>query len=174
MKFLYLIIPSFILGACQFTPEEPGLCKLNCGSAIIGGNDSTMTIALKTAAPATACRVDQVGQTIGPFTAQFVIGEKFDDGTPNGGLRPVPNISIEPLLNGLRPTLNNENDADDRYKGILTPKSNWCSDSCGVISLQVASICPPVNGNNDLSIQVHSGALYSDEATFTITTPEDD
>lgn len=173
MKIHGILFSSLILGACSFTPEEPGLCKLNCGSAIIGGNDSVMDILLQTATPATACTPAQVGQTIGPYSAQFVIGEKFDDGTPEGGFRPVPNISIEPLINGIRPNLNNENDGDDRYRGILTPKENWCSDSCGVISLQVASVCPPVNGNNDLSIQVHSGALYSDEATFTITTPEE-
>ncbi|HYX39024.1 MAG TPA: hypothetical protein VE954_38460 [Oligoflexus sp.] len=165
---------------CSYKPEDPGLCKLNCSGAIIGSNDVPLSMSLKSATTQVTCDAGAAGQVINdPFFAQFLISEAFEAGTAAPGQRPVPFISIEPIVNGLRSDLPEHNPNVEingdiftpaRYKGIITPKDNWCSDTCGVVTIEVAAVCPPAGSSSDISIQMHSGALYSDIATFTATT----
>lgn len=176
-----LMISLINLGwSCSYKPEDPGLCKLNCTDAIIGSNDVPLSMSLKSNTNAITCSAAAAGQVINdPFFAQFLIAESFDSGAEIPGQRPVPFISVEPIVNGLRSDLPEHNPNVEingniftpaRYKGIITPKDNWCSDSCGVVTLEVAAVCPPAGSSSDVSIQMHTGALYSDIATFTVTT----
>jgi len=176
-----LMMPLINLAlGCSYKPEDPGLCKLNCSSAIIGSNDVPLSLTLKSSTNAVTCSANAAGQVINdPFFAQFLVAEAFDVGGDVPGQRPVPFISVEPIVNGLRSDLPEHNPNVEingdiftpaRYKGIITPKDNWCSDTCGVITVEVAAVCPPAGASSDISIQMHSGALYSDIATFTTTT----
>ncbi len=159
------------ISACSYQPEEPGQCRLICGGAIIGGNNPEFSIVLKTAVIQTECGTTLAGSPVGPYRTEFLIGEAIKDQNGNSaGVRPVPNISIEPIIVGSRPTVSNENDADSRYKGLLTLKDNWCSDACGVVTLDTVGLCPGAGASDQLSIQIHSGALFSDPANFQITT----
>jgi hypothetical protein len=170
------------LTACSYKAEDPGLCKLNCDSAIIGGNDPGITFKLMTQPAAISCPANAAGSPLGdPIFVQFVMAEKYDDGSEAGGLRPVPNISIEPIVNGLRSDRPEDNPnvvingtifTPARYKGIITPKDNWCTDTCGVATLEIAAACPPVGATSELGVQVHSGANYSEVATFDISTQD--
>ncbi len=165
---------------CSVKPEDPGLCKLNCSQAIIGGNDLPLSIKMKTQPVSYTCPTTSAGQPLGdPLFVQFVIAEAYDSGGGNTSDRPVPNISIEPLINGARSDrpadnpnveINGDVFTPARYKGIITPKDNWCSDACGVVTLEVAAVCPPAGEQGEVGIQVHTGALYSDLATFGLQT----
>ena len=171
MRIICLSTLFVVLPACSYDPEDPGQWKLVCGSSIIAGNDSVMSIKVMSLAVDTECATTAAGQAVGPFKAAFLIGENIlDEKGAVIGVRPVPNISIEPLLIGNRPPLNNENDADTRYRGLLTLKDNWCSDACGLVTLDAASVCPGIDTSNNLSVQIHSGALFSDAAIFPIKT----
>jgi len=168
-----IFLPFSFITACSYQPEDPGQCKLICGSAIIGGNNPEFSIVLKTAKITTECGATAAGSPSGPYRAEFLIGEAIkDQNGADAGVRPVPNISVEPIIVGNRPTVNNENDTDSRYKGLLTLKDNWCSDACGVVTMDTVGLCPAVGGSDELSIQVHSGALFSDPASFPISTKE--
>ncbi len=169
---LSFMTASLLFGGCSYQPEDPGQCKLTCSKAIIGGNDMVFTITSKVSPPATTCAPDGVGQTVGPYQAYFLVGENILDETKTVvGVRPVPNVSIDPIVTlAARPTLGNDNDNTAQYKGLYTPKDNWCSDACGVVELSAASVCPGVDDTNDLALQIHSGALFSDSAVFSVTT----
>lgn len=175
MTSILLSMPFLTLGACSYQPEDPGQCRLICGSSIIGGNNPEFTIALKTPVVTTECATASAGSPAGPFRTGFLIGEAIkDQNGEDAGVRPVPNISVEPIIVGNRPTVSNENDNDTRYRGLLTLKDNWCSDSCGVVILDTVGLCPGISGSDELTIQVHSGALFSDFAKFPITTKAPD
>lgn len=172
VTLLTLLFFTFsFLAACSYQPEDPGQCKLVCGSAIIAGNDPQFSIELKTGLVATECGTAMAGNAVGPYRTEFLIGEAIkDQNGANAGIRPVPNLSIEPIVVGNRPTVNNENDADSRYKGLLTLRDNWCSDACGVVTLDTVGLCPGPGASDELSIQIHSGALFSNPAVYKIAT----
>jgi hypothetical protein len=138
----------------------------------------------------------------GPVMAQFVVldrdaapagGDMVGAGTGYNGT-PVPNISINPLVLGIVsiPRTHPENvqiyqagqTLPDgtvatgqtyypyRYLGISTPKSNWCSDSCGVVTMEFVPVCPVAGATNNVSMQVSSGSVTSEVANFEIYTPE--
>ena len=176
IKFFVLVMSFLSLAmaaACSYQPEDPGQCKLVCGSAIIGGNNPEFSIALKTGVVKTECGATAAGSAVGPYRTEFLIGESIkDQNNAAAGVRPVPNISIEPIIVGNRPTVNNENDTDSRYKGLLTLRDNWCLDACGVVTLDTVGQCPGVGASDQLSIQLHSGALFSEPALFNIETKE--
>lgn len=160
--------------ACSYQPEDAGQCKLTCGSAIIGGNDLTMSITVKNETPTVACAATAAGMPTGGYRSMFLIGESIkDQAGQEVAVRPVPNISIEPIIIGQRATIEN-GETDPAYQGIRTPRSNWCSDACGVVSLESVPLCPPPGISTEYSVQVHSGALFSEPAVYEISTEEPD
>lgn len=180
--FIFMLETLFFVCACSVKPDDPGLCKLNCAKAVIAGNDIGMKIEFTTTPVAVSCPAAAGGQPLtDAFFVQFLVSEEFDNGTDVKGHRPVPNVSIEPITDGSRSDLpaHNPNVAisgtfynPERYKALITPKDNWCTDSCGVVSLEVFGQCPAPGGNTELGVQIHTGALYSNEMVFPINTLE--
>ncbi|MBC7660510.1 MAG: hypothetical protein H7249_12500 [Chitinophagaceae bacterium] len=169
--FSLIALVLSVATACSVQPEAAGQCKLICGGSIVGSNDTVMSISVKSQPVDTECAPSQATKTVGPYTAMFLVGEQISDEKGNKiGVRPVPNISIDPRLIGNRPALMNENDSPGTYRGLATLKNNWCSDACGVVTLEAYATCPEVGSSDSLSIQVHSGALFSESAIFPITT----
>lgn len=164
--------------ACSYQPDDPGQCKLVCSNAVIAGNDEkgdglqVMKILNKGALPATTCEAAAAGMAVGTYRSVFVVGEALLDQTGKEvGFRPTPYISIEPLLVGGRANVQN-GETNPAYQGIMTPRSNWCSDSCGVVSLDTVPTCPPPGMNTEYSVKVHSGALFSEPANYSISTKD--
>lgn len=183
MRSFALFILATWLSNCAYKPEDAGLCKLNCSDAIIGGNDSSMVIDLKSKVNSISCPTAAANATVpDPLLVQFVIAEKFDEGGGKQGKRPVPSLSFEPIVNGLRSEeeIHNPNSpkvdgvfTPARYKGVVTPKTNWCTDSCGVATLEIFARCPDAGETSEIGVQVHTGALYSDEiAVFSVSTKD--
>lgn len=174
-KWAFILI-IFSLTACSQEPEDPGLCSLSCSGAIIGPVQGV--IETQPSIDAVTCGAGAAGQIIDPILFNFVISET---GVTDAGEQKIPlqSVSIEPLVNGPTSPLpeHNVNVIIDgttftpiRYKGIATPSSDWCSDSCGVVSMEVGSVCPDPGVSTDLSVGIHSGALFSEPAVVTITT----
>ncbi len=186
MRRLILTLVAIISASCQYEPEQPGLCKLSCSKAAITGNDAAIQIQRKSSDLALTCSAAAEGQDIEePFVAQFLIGEVFTGVTDDTEeIRPIPSVSFEPIVNGLRSddptrspntTIVNNQITPARYKGIVTPKDNWCTDTCGVATIEVFARCPPTGATSELTVQIHSGANFSDDentATFTVSTLE--
>ncbi len=186
-KLCLYLYASTLLTTCAYQPEDAGLCRLSCSKAVIGSNDLSMAIKLQSSSSTIVCPVAKANADSTPVVAQFLVAEQFysDSGkTKVEQTRPVPNISFEPIVNGPRstsarnvinaganPDVPGEYD-NVRYIGIPTPRDNWCSDSCGIATIEVTPLCPPAGQTSQVSIQVHSGALYSDTVTFDIKTEE--
>ncbi len=176
--FQTLILSSIV--ACSYQPEDPGQCKLTCSSAIIGGSDATgdqaiFQFELKTVPPAYTCAAGSVGQAIQGARAGFVLYENLfaQDGTSIISKRPVPNISIEPMVNGAMADIDN-GETNPAYRGIRTPRSNWCTDACGVATMEIVPVCPPQGMTSENTLQLHSGSLFSESAKFPVSTEEPD
>lgn len=168
-----LLLPSLFLISCAYQPEDAGQCKLVCGSAIIGANDPSMSIKLKSAVPETTCTAAAAGQPItNGYRTSFLIGESIlDQSGEEVAVRPVPNISVEPVIIGGVATIEG-GDPDPKYAGIKTPRSNWCSDACGVVSIDFVPLCPGLGLKTEVTVQLHSGALFSEPAAFPISTED--
>jgi hypothetical protein len=77
---------------------------------------------------------------------------------------PRAGIGFEPLLTGLM-SVENTNDefkTDDttassfKFAGVVTPSSEWCSDSCGIMTYEFWPMCSTTDTNTiDASVLVH-------------------
>ena len=54
-----------------------------------------------------------------------------------------------------------------KYAGIVTPSTEWCTDSCGVASVEIWPLCVQ-DIDNEISVGIHSGALYAPELKLTL------
>lgn len=183
---LALILGILTLPACSVKPDEPGLCALKCGSAVLGPADPGVKITKLTKDPKLTCDKGLAApQDFGPIQVQFLVAEEIEDtpgtrgsatGTGNKPMRGIPYISIEPVVTGaLSPTTFPEGgENDSRYVGLRTTRSNWCSDSCGVVTVELVPTCLTAGSVNTVNVQVHSGALYSEPIEITVTTPDEE
>jgi hypothetical protein len=166
------------VNGCGVRPEgRGGQCELSCSKAVIGSNrlkikpinDGAVTVQC-------AGTFTDTKPLDGPILVQFVaydvVGTDSRTGEPR--MVPVSNISIEPLVTGLmdyeatNAELREGNSSSAfRYSGIVTKSSEWCSDACGVVSLEVQPLC--VSGaTNEVSVQVHSGSLHSPKVAIQV------
>ena len=166
-----------MLAACSKPENDPGVCSLDCSNAVFGGNDFTFESIYKVdtfACPRTDYGSTGILRVDVPITLQFKSVKKS---VVNGKEREVPkgNLSFQPIVGGyLDPQATDAGNESDsgQYNGISTPKSEWCTDSCGVASVTVNPVC--VKGSdNSVSVMLRSGALYSDLVKFVFTKPED-
>lgn len=166
--------------SCSVEPTDPGLCELNCSKAYIGPIEAeietvhvTQDVVCAAASALTAFN--------DPILFQFRVSELVQ--LESGQQRvPLRNVSIEPIVFGLRSEEPQHNPnveeieagvfSPARYKGIVTPSSNWCSDACGVVSLEIVPLCPAQGESNGVSVLVHSGPLYSPEYSLEVSTED--
>jgi hypothetical protein len=167
------------LFACSGKPEtdRPGSCTISCKSSVLGANSFKFKASVSELAM--DCLADFKGKTAasmnGPVAVQFVVLDGKD--------RPRPNISFEPYITGqFDADKTNDDNAEKTVKdgvttvtpfrnsGIVTPKGEWCTDSCGVAVVEVWPLC--LNGaDNNITVQLHSGSMISDQVSLKITNP---
>lgn len=173
-----LFLACFSL-ACSQEPTNAGLCALSCDGAIIGPVEAQIETVFSPGA--VTCSADLAGQPVPePVLAQFSFLETVnDDGAGKSNVIPLPSVSFEPVISGPRSPLEEHNPNVEinngvftpvRYKGIVTPSSNWCTDSCGVAAVEVVPLCPPAGGESTISISIHSGAKFSEPIELSIET----
>lgn len=181
-RFVALILLiTKLTSSCSVKPEKPGLCALKCGGAIIAPRDPGFSITPLSQPGTLKC---SAAGDFGVVQVQFLIAEKTGDSAaapdPTAGVgaglmladtvreTTVPSISFEPVIYGaMSPNTKPEDNDETRFQGVVTPAANWCSDSCGVMSLELVPTCVP-DETNEVSIQAHSGALYSDPVKMSV------
>jgi len=177
--------------ACSATVDDefPGVCELKCeGSSIASSNDMRMKPAFNLENITCIGNLAQgaVTELSGPVTITM-IAEKprnlkykspFETGeeTPGANWQAAGGLSFEPIISGImagaRTSPENATVTGDivspfKYAGIVTPKSEWCTDTCGIATIEVWPSC--VGGVTvPTTIQFHSGALFSDLIEFEI------
>jgi hypothetical protein len=54
------------------------------------------------------------------------------------------------------------------HSGIVTPKSEWCSDACGIMTVDVWPVC--VRGqSNSIAVSLRSGSVMSEPISIEVT-----
>jgi hypothetical protein len=186
VQLLFLLTPFLFFGAsCSIEPEEDGQCAISCSGAKIGASNYT----IKPLAPFTnaVCRKASATDTAaleGPLRMQFLIEKKLQTipNIPDLNAKkaeeeeelmavdktiPVSGVAFRPMVVGSMAVgkTNPENDSAV-FPGIVTPKSEWCSDSCGVMTVDFWPNCIEAA---EVSVSVASGAAVGTSDPVTLT-----
>jgi hypothetical protein len=158
---LMLLINLFLaalltLAGCAAEPADgPGLCKLRCSDAIITTKDYKITVL--TDNYSLKCGEIGVAQTH-RVTSKFLVTRKRQTASGVEDVA-VPSVSVRPATLGLYdPSIDEEG-----VGGVVTSSSNWCSDQCGVVSIDWNVVCP-LQGDGQAIINLFSGALASEKS----------
>lgn len=186
----YLILLALSFSACAVQPDagSEGKCNLDCSSTAIG---SAAGIGIKTITNdyTLNCGVVTTPFSLGrPITVKFKIfneqgGDVFDPGTTDGEFNneiPITNISFSPEILGARDACATSTDVATvsgsagnctvdpfEYHGIVTPRAEWCSDSCGVASVEYVPVC--LTQSHEIATTLISGSAVGDDAIQTVT-----
>jgi hypothetical protein len=83
---------------------------------------------------------------------KFLIGTVHSSGTSTGtgsstttermtpklpDFEPISGVAFFPNITGI---LSSNNSVNPDYPGIITPKSQWCTDSCGIASIKIRPV----------------------------------
>ena len=145
--------------------NEPGMCNLNCGNAIIGSADSfeirgPEESQLTCAPTQTEIVTNWLFRVVEPLASAG--GADADGGE---AFRPVPFISFA-VHTSYVAVFGENNDPS------TTDLDLRCSDTCGVIAFDVTYACPVAGESANVTLQVTSGGLFSDLTNVTITTQD--
>lgn len=164
-------VVAVCLSTCGVKPDNPGSCSLKCGNAVIGAGD--YTIEKLTPDVNYRCPAASAGTVIKQETTiQFRIKKQVGLGSGDTMTTTVPNVSVEPQVIGLVDTTI----GSGAYLGVKTPTTDFCSDSCGVVSVTVVGICPSAQ-SSEITVGIRSGALSTEspaKITFQSETDEDE
>lgn len=168
MRYLIIIAIIFICISCGVKPSSsPGNCSVDCSHAIIASN----TFEIKKISADETWYCGGAGEFNKPVRLKYVVYEKdkFDENK----IYPKSNISVDIRIDGglsYNPDkIPLENFPD--YIGIATPKSKFCSDSCGVVTFDIYPLCY-AKTKNLIAIQLFSGSIASESYNMTINPPE--
>ena len=176
---------SFGLFTCSAPPDPnapPGFCSLNCAGAVIAGNETNIRLigASDGEEITVNCQATEAGSSYfskipirfsfeknaSPLPAETIPGDK--QGLPESASNTNPNrqtvvplggVSFEVAVIGGSMSTDaaeaNPSDPNDYYRGILTPQDEWCTDTCGVGTLEIKPKCE--QDQNDILLLVRSG-----------------
>lgn len=160
--------------ACGASPEgDPGQCPLKCSGSKIG-DALNMKVTPINVPEAYTC----VGAGGVPFERPVVLTFRVTNTVPaapyDGSLNttkdlPVGGLSFLAQTSGgvfyaAGTSTENGSLVDDKwqppeYTGIATPKKEWCTDACGILTVQVWPVCPPAGTKLNGTVNIRSGAL---------------
>jgi hypothetical protein len=177
-----LVLELWLLGGCAAESEKgnPGICPLTCGKAVLGSNDPQFSAKsvlkdLRFECPRGLTQPLDLDAVL----VQFLFTEKI---TVNGAerLRPVPFLAFEPVITGILSEYKNPDNTNpdtgqvpQRYVGVRTPKTEWCTDACGVATIELEPRCLTAGLTNEINVMIHSGPLYAvDPNKIVVVTPE--
>lgn len=183
-KLVILCLSGVVLGVCSAIPDasSPGNCKLQCSGAKIPANNAR--IRFFNSAVTVACHNSAASAPVAypvSIPIQFIVEKENPPTLPStaitgDGTAPTPLVTDvgQPLVGvAFEPTIlsgfmgpDNPDDTSTKYKGILTPQDEWCTDSCGIGYLEVVPLC--YSDGNTITLGVHSGGSSS-SMTITVT-----
>lgn len=167
-----IILLGFIFSAlaCSNKAKDgPGQCEIKCSNAVIADATSFQI------APITPEYDVTCAATEGGYNSETPVFVKFLVTKPNR-LNPgdssrvsAPHVSIQPVVAGAGHTGLGE----PGTKGLNTSEDEFCSDSCGVVSLEFYYFCPAEERENPITIQLLSGGLASETFKLNISSKAD-
>ena len=179
VKFISFVTLLAVLCGCAAQKSDDGKCSLSCGGGgTIPGSEFKIKPLLSVDSMTLRCSTPDA-PLIGPIEVNFLVYEEVSatPGVPKSAVaegdlveQPKGGVAFEPLFYGAVST--EAKHTNDDFKkgneivpanmaGVKTPRSEFCSDSCGVIRYQVWPLC--IGGeDNNMVFNVKSGSISSD------------
>lgn len=173
---VFYLLPLVVIGCAAEPDGRGGLCALSCEDTIIGNSNYKIEAQNPDITLQCSGSFEDTQRLSGPTLVQFKVFKEVASDIEGESPRqiPIPSVSIEPIISGIMDNDATNSDLRDgegaaafRYAGVVTRSSEWCSDACGVISLEVQPLCV-ANATNQVSVQVHSGGAFSDPAKLAV------
>lgn len=175
MKTLFLYSSlTFLASGCGVSPSgTPGQCALKCSKAKIGDS-----IGMKVTPINIPEKFVCSGQ--GVFERPVVLSFKVTNSVPGSSYGKKAEDMVDVAVGGVsflaetsgsvfsveKSSTENGTFSDDKktfspsqYAGIATPMSEWCTDECGVLTIQVWPQCPPAGIDLNGTLGIRSGSL---------------
>ncbi len=185
-RYIALLLFSFFLLQCSAAVDSPGVCKLDCASAIPAATGTTIRFmgfsdneklsvgCEKTAGSNYYAAIPihfSIEKPANKLPAESIPGDK--DNLPTTDVMStrdtttaLAGVSFDiSVLAGAMANKKNPSNPADQYKGIITSQDKWCTDSCGVGFVEIVPHCEA--DVNDIWLLVRSGAASA--AKFNIT-----
>lgn len=190
---LALAALGLALGACAANtePDSPGSCALSCAQTRAAASEFEVRPLLSAAGEDVkfdmACKVatgQNVAEGPGPVRVLFKVYQKKqafagragnDDQLAADDEQSKAGIGFEPMLYGGMATDRTHPEHYDaatktvtpfKFNGIVTPKAEWCSDSCGIISYEFWPVC--LSGQENKIIAGVQAAAAAPKGTYKI------
>lgn len=172
LSFVCVVLAT---ASCGRSPEASsnGLCPLDCANPYIAGPKhviSSMDESIDLVCHGYDESTESSGKPKKPVRLTFLVTDSQGN--------PRKRVGFEPVIHGeLEPDETDEENQDPdkstateivpaKYIGIVTPRSQWCSDACGVATLEVWPKCYP--SATEVSVRLHSGATKSDTVRIAV------
>ncbi len=148
--------------SCSAEPQGQGFCAISCSGETIAPSDYKIEFIGKGEDLALSCEGIQTGNPYPsevPLRFRFLkkVPTKKGDSTTTDTYTPVSGIDYEVVVVSGRMAQDNPTDPAAKYRGILTPMEEWCTDSCGVGGIDLLPTC--LDDDQTVSILVRSGAV---------------
>ena len=177
LLYVLLTYYGFVGCAVQGEKETPGQCKISCSGAKAGAYEFVLT-PMQGDINFDCGKYYAEGETWRTLGTDVVLkfsltNEVSDVALDSGKFVetkkkvPVGNIKFTPQILGVMdadftdPENGKKVDSfqtdPSGYAGIRTPKSEWCTDSCGVATLKIRPVCVR-GGVNEVTVDLKTGA----------------
>lgn len=173
IRILILAVWAPALQTCSTKPDSnnPGRCEVvsnDCKDAILVTSTrigETGRYEIRPMNPPEKMGCFEEDQPV-PIRLDFVVAEVPDDSddSPYQGLS---NVAVGIIAGGVM------SDVEGYSKGISDDQV-YCTDLCGVVTVNLMARCLPAAFENTINVQVHSGSLYSKSVSFPLQIPDNE
>jgi hypothetical protein len=182
-----VLVLACLLVRCSAEVDAPGVCKLDCSSAVpatpgttiqfigFASNEKLSLGCEKTAGNNYYAAVPihfMIQKPATKLPAETIPGDAehlppADVGNTRDTTTALAGISFDiSVLAGSMANKKNPSNPADQYKGILTSQDKWCTDSCGVGFVEIVPRCEL--DVNDVWLLVRSGAAAASKFNITV------
>lgn len=161
-KIALSIVLLVVINTCSGKPEKWGRCELSCSGGAVATSETVIQ-------PLT----DELTINCNGATTPSVVEANFLISAPSGKsdkYYPRSNILVKPLLSSGTYDPSKKFHEEPEFKGIATPKSEWCSDKCGVVKISLWVECK-YGFELEHALSLVSGAGTSDAIGITASSP---
>ena len=158
-----LLVISVLLNTCAGDIEGDADCPRDCSNSI--NATPMMKFTNLTEAVGLDCRgVPEGHQT----TVEAIFQVSGQGAGGEEGDLPKASIAIRPVMPQICISSEGENASDEEYRCIQTPKDEWCSNECGLISIKFMLACAGGGATRTSSLHLASGGQVSKEVKITL------
>ena len=158
-----LLVISGLLNTCAGDIEGDADCPRDCSNSI------NATPMMKFTNLTEGVGLDCRGVAEGTQTTVEAIFQVTGQGAGDQeGDLPKASIAIRPVMPQLCVAGEGENSGDEEYRCVATPKDEWCSNECGLISIKFTVACVGGGATRTASMHLASGGQVSKEVPITL------